>query len=91
MRGAPPAKRNVHVAMKHPRRRAQALVAPNGPGDGVAPRTPALHRLMRAALEAVERRLDACEADKVLARTSLASLASRPDTPSTQVAWSDSE
>ena len=57
----------------------------------VSPRTPALHRLMRAALEAVERRLDACEADKVLARTSLASLASRPGTPSTQVAWSDSE
>ena len=30
---------------------------------------------MRAALEAVERRLDACEADKVLARNSRASLA----------------
>ena len=60
----------------------------------VSPRTTALHRLMRSALEAVERRLDACDADKALARTSLASLAPRPDTPSTpstQLAWSDGE
>ena len=57
----------------------------------VSPRTTALHRLMRSALEAVERRLDACEADKVLACTSLASLAPLPDTPSTQVVWSDGE
>ena len=57
----------------------------------VSPRTTALHRLMRAALEAVERRLDACDADKALARTSLASLGPQPSTPSTQVAWSDSD
>ena len=57
----------------------------------VSPRTAALHRLMRAALEAVERRLDACDADKELALASLASLGPRPSTPSTQVAWSDSE
>ena len=42
-----------------------------------SPRTAALHRLVRAGLEAVERRLDACSEDKALARTSLASLASR--------------
>lgn len=56
-----------------------------------SPRTAALHRLVRAGLEAVERRLDACSEDKALARTSLASLAPRPDTPSTQLAWSDGE
>ena len=57
----------------------------------VSPRTTALHRLMRSGLEAVEVRLDACDADKALALSSLASLGPLPSTPSTQVAWSDSE
>ena len=59
----------------------------------VSPRSTALHRLMRSALEAVEMRMSACRADKALARSALASLGSPMPLlpPAKLVAWSDSD